>query len=63
MLDGFRLFDPTGKGFITVSELAVIFEHLDFYATRDECYLFFNRYDRDEDGLLRYSDFCKVYTP
>jgi len=33
------------------------------YPTRDELYLYFKRYDRDEDGLLRYSDFCKAILP
>ena len=33
---------------------------LGLYFTKDEIYLFYKRYDKDNDGLFRYSDFCRV---
>lgn len=32
-------------------------------STRDEVDLLFKSYDRDSDGMLKYSDFCRMVTP
>jgi Ca2+-binding EF-hand superfamily protein len=33
------------------------------YPTKDELYLFFKRYDRDNDGLLKFSEYVDLITP
>lgn len=63
LLDGFRFFDIKGRGYITSSELERGLEELGIFPTKDEIYLFFRRNDKDSDGLLRYSDFCKFILP
>lgn len=63
LLDGFRFFDLKSRGFITSSELERGLEKLGIFPTKDEIYLVFRRYDKDSDGLLKYSDFCKMITP
>jgi len=36
---------------------------MNVFATDEQIYLFFRRYDKDLDGLLRYSDFCRFCIP
>lgn len=33
------------------------------YPTKDELHLFYKRYDRDNDGLLKFSDFVELVLP
>jgi len=33
---------------------------LDLDLRSDEVYLLYTRYDKDNDGLLRFSDFCRM---
>lgn len=63
LLDGFRLFDRKGRGYITSSELEKALANLGIFPTRDELYLLFRRYDKDSDGLVRFSDFSKMMNP
>jgi hypothetical protein len=57
------MFDIEGKGWVTVSELKTGLKDLNFPANKDEIYLFIRRFDKDNDGRLRYSDFCEAFTP
>jgi hypothetical protein len=61
--DAFRIFDLRECGFVSLQEfrdglcdigVIVPFEHLQ---------LLFNRYDRDVDGLMSFSDFNDAMTP
>jgi len=61
-VDAFNYFDPKGKGYITVNEFEHTLIYLNIHSSTDEIYLFFKNYDTDNDGLLKYSDFCKLIT-
>ena len=37
--------------------------HAGIYPTKDELHLFFKRFDKDEDGLLRFSEFTDIIRP
>lgn len=63
LLDGFRLIDLDGKGFVSNLEFRQAVNQLGVEVTKDEAYLLFKRYDKDNDGLLKYSDFCRLVTP
>jgi hypothetical protein len=63
LLDSFRLFDIDGKGWVTASEVLAGLDELKVQANRDDVYLFVRRWDKDNDGRLRYSDFCDALTP
>lgn len=53
LLDAFRFFDQTGKGYVTKTELKEGFNHFEIFPTNSESYLIMRKYDRDNDGLLR----------
>lgn len=63
LLDGFRLVDLDGKGFVSNLEFRQAVNLLGVEVTKDEAYLLFKRYDKDNDGLFKYSDFCRMVTP
>ena len=57
------MIDKSKKGWITGLELIDSLSDLGSYANKDDVYLFVRRYDRDSDGRIQYSDFCKAFTP
>lgn len=61
--DAFRIFDRKGRGFISKLEFELAVNDIGIFPTRDELHLFFKRYDRDNDGLLKFSDFAELVTP
>ena len=63
LLDGFRIFDSEGKGFITTYELELGLKKIHMNPTVEEVYLFMRGFDKDANGKLIYSDFCKAFTP
>ena len=63
LLDAFRVFDLKGRGYVTKLEMELAFNDNAIYPTKDEMYLLFKRYDKDQDGFLRYSEFCKAILP
>lgn len=63
LLDAFRFFDVNGKGYITKTELKNGFENFEIYPKSNEVYLIMRKFDRDNDGLLRFADFCEMITP
>lgn len=63
LLDAFRVFDYKGSGYTSKYELESAFNTIGVYPTKEELHLFFKRYDRDTDGLLKYSEFCKCILP
>ncbi len=63
LLDGFRQLDILGKGFVSKVDFQNVIYDLGINSTRDEVDLLFKSYDRDNDGMLKYSDFCRMVTP
>jgi Ca2+-binding EF-hand superfamily protein len=57
LYDCFRLFDLDSNGYISFSELRRGLADLGVYAAYEEMELFFNRYDKNEDGRLRFHEF------
>ena len=54
LLDAFRFIDRKARGFISRIELEIALNDLGIYPKLDELKLFFERYDRDSDGLMKY---------
>jgi len=63
LFDAFRLFDLTEKGFVTRLELREGLNDLDVFPSTNEMYLIMKKYNKDEDGLLKYSEFCDLIRP
>lgn len=64
LFDAFKLFDQLAKGSLTITELAVgLINSLEIVPTNLEIELFFQRYDRDKDGRLRFAEFCEAFVP
>ena len=63
LLDAFHMFDSKGKGTVTKFEIKEILNRMDIFPNSDELYLFFKRIDKDNDGLLKYSEFCSAIIP
>jgi len=62
LLDFFRTFDVEGRGSISSSELCEGMRRYGIYANKEELYLFLRRFDRDNDGKLKFSDFTEAFT-
>lgn len=56
LLDAFRFIDRKARGFVSKIELEMSLNDLGVYPSSEELKLFFERYDRDSDGLMRYSN-------
>lgn len=63
LIDAFRVFDSNGKGWITASEIKEGLQLFDIFAQVDDIQLIMKRYDKDEDGKLKYSEFCDAFLP
>lgn len=63
LIDAFRLFDNEGKGWINPQEVKEGLKIFNVFANEDELQLLFYRYDKDQDGKLRYSEFCDSFLP
>jgi len=63
LLDAFRLIDKKSRGYVSKTEMEFALNDIGIFPRKEELNLFFKRYDRDLDGLLRYSDFCKAILP
>lgn len=64
LIDAFRIFDCEGKGWISVGELKEgLREGVGVWPNGDDVELFRRRYDKDEDGNIRYSEFCDAFLP
>jgi len=62
LLDFFRLFDLEGRGSISSSELADGMKKFGIYPNKEELYLLLRRFDKDNDGKLKFSDFTEALT-
>jgi Ca2+-binding EF-hand superfamily protein len=63
LLDAFRFFDISGKGYITRGELEDGLKEFGVFPTSTELYLIMRKFDSDNDSLLKYTDFCEMVTP
>ena len=63
LIDAFRVFDTEGKGWISSEEIINGLQAFEQFVTPEEVYLYLQRYDKDEDGKLRYSEFCDSFLP
>jgi Ca2+-binding EF-hand superfamily protein len=63
LIDGFRMLDVDNKTYVTVEEFRSALRELGLTPTTENLLLLFNRYDRDHDGRLKYSDYCVMVCP
>jgi len=53
LFDAFRCFDLTEKGYVTKYELKDGLNDIDIFPTSNELYLIQNKYNKDNDGLIK----------
>lgn len=64
IFDAFRVFDNMGRGSITQQELFHgLMQSFGIVPSQDEIDLFFQRYDKDHDGRLSFTEFCQIFVP
>lgn len=63
LIDAFRVLDTNGRGWITANEIKEGLQLLDIFAQDDDILLIMKWYDKDEDGKLKYSEFCDAFLP
>ena len=63
LIDAFRVFDSSGKGWINGAEIKEVLEIFNVFPQPDDIQYFMKRYDKDEDGRIRYSEFCDAFLP
>lgn len=63
LIDAFRIFDTEGKGWITGQEIKEGLSLFNIFIQPEDISFFMKRYDKDEDGRLRYSEFCDAFLP
>jgi Ca2+-binding protein (EF-Hand superfamily) len=63
ILDFFRTFDEEDSGALGSAEVEAGMRRYGIYPNREELYLFVRRFDKDNDGKLRFSDFAEMVTP
>ena len=63
LIDAFGVLDVQGKGFITPTELRESLLDLGLRVNIDEVHLVFDRFNRMEDGELKYSEFSDAFMP
>jgi len=62
LLDFFRTFDVDGRGSISSGELSEGMKRYGIFANKEELYLLLRRFDKDNDGKLKFSDFTEAFT-
>jgi Ca2+-binding EF-hand superfamily protein len=63
LIDAFRMFDPDGTGAASHSAIRQVLNELNCRHKEEELLLFMERFDRDKDGAVRYSEFCDAFLP
>ena len=63
LIDAFGMLDHSGKGRLDPVELHMALRDLDIPVTQEDCYLLFLRFNKDMDGLLKYSEFTDAFMP
>jgi len=63
LLDAFKFFDVEGKAFIGRTEIKDTLNELGIFPTFDEVSLLLKRYDRNNEGVLRFATFSDILAP
>ncbi len=63
LFDAFRIFDLDGKGYLTHYDLRAGLNDIGVHSNNEELDLFFARYDKNQDKIIRFSEFCDAFTP
>lgn len=61
--EAFEAIDSNNNGYLTKQEFASLLEEHEFFATNKELDLLFQRYDRDMDGKVTFSEFFTETVP
>ena len=61
--DAFRIFDVDNLGSVTAADMTYGLADIGVHVTKDDVNLFFQRYDKDQDGKLDYLEFAAALTP
>ena len=61
--DAFNLFDFSGSGVISVTDIQEAYNLYGVYPTLDEAELILNRYDNDGDSRLVFAEFMELFNP
>mmetsp|Transcript_12311 Transcript_12311/g.8957 ORF Transcript_12311/g.8957 Transcript_12311/m.8957 type:complete len:158 (+) Transcript_12311:318-791(+) len=65
-MDVFKLFDRENRGSISLGDLREAFETIvrePLPTIKDDIYLIFKRYDRDQDGKISFAEFTNLLVP
>lgn len=63
ILEAFQAVDRDRNGYITFDEFQSVLENYGIYATRKDVESLMERYDKDRDGRVSYSEFLNEVTP
>ena len=61
--DAFRIFDPTSRGYVTLADIRDGLSAIGVYPTSSDIELYIKRYDKFNEGKVRFADFCDSFTP
>lgn len=62
LVDFFGFFDANNAGYCSVEEFLKTLNNLKIFPQENETELFMRRFDRNNLGLLKFSDFCDAFT-
>lgn len=63
-VDAFRLIDVNGRGEVDNRELKLAMQRdIRAECTDEDIDLFFKRFDKDQKGAIKYSEFCDAFVP
>jgi hypothetical protein len=63
LMDAFRIFDASGKGWVDFLEFSAALAEFGVKCDREAARHFFIHFDNDCDGRLRFSEFADALTP
>ncbi len=63
LVDCFKLFEFSGRGWANIDDFKAGLSSLGVFPALADLELAFRRFDTDKDGVLRYSEFCDMFTP
>ncbi len=63
LYDAFRIFDIDSRGYISYSDIKASLNDIGVFPTVEDVELFIKRYDKNNDRVLRFSEFCDAFTP
>ena len=63
LIDAFGVIDKEGRGYVTASELHDVLTEFNLTVGLDDCRLLFQRYNREQDGAFKYSEFADAFFP